>query len=149
MLRGCLEKRQLLFNSVLTTWSLHFLQTLASIKALSLKTWYLEQFRYESQKRTISYCRSKFGSNGHSSCIRVVFLKRFYLFLPKQNFWNCHGFLRKLVGMGKFFKQLVTNYFGTYQLSPLFPFTTRKTGLHYHQKLNLRATSRVSERPVT
>lgn len=73
----------------------------------------------------------------------------FTFFFKATSFLKLSWLLKEIGRHGKLFKQSVTNYFETFQLLSQFPFTTGKTGLRYPQKLNLRVTSKVSERPVT
>ena len=75
----------------------------------------------------------KFGAKRYSSCSRAVFMKRFYFYLLKTDYyWDFNPFFNKQKPKEKFSDNVGQNICRLFNFLAEFAFTTSKTELDYY-----------------
>lgn len=85
--------------------------------------------------KSILYLTSKckYSTNNKSNCSRAVFLKRFYVFFPKQgHFWSFHALFKKQEVVGKFPDQESPNILRFFTFSCCYLLPQKKQLDYYH-----------------
>ena len=91
---------------------------------------------YDIFKKTLFFhfsVKYEFGAKRCSTCIRPVFMKRFFFFLLKiGHFLGFHAFLNKKKLKGKFSDNLGQNTYRLFHFLAQFVLTTSETELDYY-----------------